>query len=55
MDDPGPAPDASARYRTVIVDDGVAKGPLVGHFYDLGPGGGFRLVGVERPDSAPDR
>ena len=32
----------------VIVDDGVAKGKLVAHLYDLG-GAGFKLAGLERP------
>jgi hypothetical protein len=51
----GPAPDAPARYRIVTIDDGVARGPLVVHLYDLSPRGGYRLVGLERPESASDR
>ncbi len=38
----------SGRYVRVIVDDGVAKGKLVAHLYDLGAGG-FKLAGLERP------
>jgi len=44
------ADDAPARYVRVRVEDGVAKGPLVAHFYDLGPTRGYRLAGLERPD-----
>jgi hypothetical protein len=44
------APDGSrSRYVRVIVEDAVARGPLVAHLYDLGPKRGFRLVGLERP------
>ncbi|HEY6460431.1 MAG TPA: hypothetical protein VIY73_09775, partial [Polyangiaceae bacterium] len=45
------AGDAS-RERTlrVTITDGVARGPLVAHLYDLGPAGGFHLVGLERPE-----
>jgi hypothetical protein len=48
--DGGPADDAPSRYVRVRIQDGVAKGPLVAHFYDLGPARGYRLVGLERPD-----
>ena len=44
------ADDAPSRYVRVRVEDGVARGPLVAHLYDLGPSRGYRLVGVERPD-----
>jgi len=44
------ADDAPARYVRVRVDDGVARGPLVAHLYDLGPSRGYRLAGIERPD-----
>lgn len=40
--------DARARYKRVVIDDGVAKGKLVAHLYDLGDQG-FKLVGLERP------
>jgi hypothetical protein len=36
-------------YVRVAIGDGVAKGKLIVHVYDLGAGG-FRLAGVERPD-----
>jgi hypothetical protein len=47
--DGGAADDAPARYVTVAVEDGVAKGALLAHLYDLGPRRGYRLAGVERP------
>jgi hypothetical protein len=44
--------DASPeRYLTVRIYNGVAAGPLVVHFYDLGADRGLRLVGIERPGS----
>lgn len=54
-DDGGPAPDAPSRYVVVDIANGQAEGVLRAHLYDLGPRGGFRLVGVERPndDSPP--
>jgi hypothetical protein len=48
--DRGPPDDDSSRYLRVSIRDGVAKGPLVAHLYDLGPTRGFRLVGLERPE-----
>ncbi len=47
--DGGSADDAPARYARVVVEDSVARGPLVVHLYDLGPTRGFRLVGLTRP------
>lgn len=48
--DGGP-PDASpARYVRVILDDGVAKAPLIAALYNLGPKRGYFLAGVERPE-----
>jgi hypothetical protein len=44
------ADDDAARYVRVRVEDGVARGPLVAHLYDLGPTRGYRLAGLERPD-----
>lgn len=44
------ADDAPARYVRVRVEDGVARGPLIAHLYDLGPVRGYRLAGLERPD-----
>ncbi|HEY3252576.1 MAG TPA: hypothetical protein VGJ91_01465, partial [Polyangiaceae bacterium] len=43
--------DAPERYLTVQIKNGVAPGPLVVHFYDLGAERGLRLVGIERPGS----
>ncbi len=48
--DRGPADDAAERYVRVRIHDGVAKGPLVVHLYDLGPTRGYRLAGLERPE-----
>ena len=50
QDDAAPD-DARSRYVRVIVEDSVARGPLVAHLYDLGAKRGFRLVGLERPAS----
>lgn len=38
-------------YLVVDIDNGQATGPLRAHLYDLGPTEGFRLVGIERPES----
>jgi hypothetical protein len=47
----GGAGDASPeRYVRVAVVDGVARGPLLAHLYDLGPARGYRLVGLERKE-----
>jgi hypothetical protein len=48
--DAGPPDDDASRYVKVALTDGVARGPLVAHLYDLGPARGYRLVGVERPE-----
>lgn len=48
--DGGAPDDAKERYVRVWLSDGVAKGDLVAHLYDLGPARGYRLVGAERPD-----
>lgn len=48
--DGGVADDDPSRYVRVRIEDGVAKGPLVAHLYDLGPARGYRLVGLERPE-----
>jgi hypothetical protein len=48
--DPGPEDDAPERYVRIRIEDGVAKGRLVAHLYDLGPARGYKLVGIERPD-----
>ena len=47
--DRGAADDARERYFRVVVEDGVAKGPLVAYLYDLGPSRGYSLAGLERP------
>jgi hypothetical protein len=44
------APDDARRYVIVELENGYARGPLHAHLYDLGPNGGFRLVGIERPE-----
>jgi hypothetical protein len=38
------------RYAMVRVTNGVSQGPLIAHLYYLGPGFGYRLVGLERPE-----
>jgi hypothetical protein len=48
--DGGPADSAAERYVTVTIEDGVAKGSLVAHAYDLGPVRGYRLAGLERSE-----
>jgi hypothetical protein len=48
----GPPDDDPSRYVRIVLSDGVARGPAVVHLYDRGPGRGFKLVGVERPDLA---
>jgi hypothetical protein len=48
--DGGSADDARERYVRIRIRDGVARGPLVAHLYDLGPTRGLRLVGLERPE-----
>lgn len=48
-----PAPSASRdapEYIVVRIENGVARGPLLVHVYDLGPSG-YRLAGLERPDA----
>jgi hypothetical protein len=46
------APDDARRYVIVDLENGYARGPLRAHLYDLGPTGGYRLVGIERPENA---
>ncbi|MEI9954345.1 MAG: hypothetical protein WDO74_36585 [Pseudomonadota bacterium] len=43
--------DSPKRYLTLRVQNGIAPGPIVFHFYDLGAERGLRLVGIERPGS----
>ena len=46
-----PALDDAVRYVVVVLENGVASYPLAAHLYDLGPGRGYRVVGIERPES----
>jgi hypothetical protein len=46
----GPPDNAGERYVRVVITDGVARGALVVHLYDLGPSRGYRLAGLERPE-----
>jgi hypothetical protein len=50
----GVADDDPARYLRVVLRDGVARGSLVAHLYDLGPERGFVLAGLERPEPGDD-
>jgi hypothetical protein len=43
--------DAPERYQVLSIENGVARGPLLVHLYDLGARG-FRIVGLERPEQA---
>jgi hypothetical protein len=46
----GARDDDASRYVRIILSDGVARGPAVAHLFDLGPGRGYKLAGIERPD-----
>jgi len=47
----GGSPDAAPdRYVIVSIGDGVARGLLRAHLYDLGPIRGYKLAGIERPE-----
>jgi hypothetical protein len=48
----GVSPNDPSRYVVVVVANGVAPYPLYAHLYDLGSKRGYRLVGIERPESA---
>lgn len=48
--DGGARDDDPSRYVVVRLTNGVAKGALDAHLYDLGPTRGYRVVGLERPD-----
>jgi hypothetical protein len=50
--DGGASDEDPSRYQVVDVFSRSAPGPLRVHLYDLGPQHGFRLVGIERPESA---
>ncbi len=49
--DDGVRDDDRSRYVVVRLANGATRGPLMMHFYDLGPRRGLRLVGIERPES----
>jgi hypothetical protein len=42
--------DASGKYFSVSIRDGVAQGPLLAWLYDLGPSRGYAIAGLERPE-----
>jgi hypothetical protein len=44
-------PSDVSRYVVVHLANGASTFPLLAHFYDLGPGRGYRLVGLERPET----
>lgn len=44
------ADDAAERYVRVRIEDGIARGPLVAHLYNLGSARGYVLAGLERPE-----
>src|SRR5262249_13631257 len=44
-------PNAAEHYVIATIHNEVARHPLHAHFYDLGDRDGYRLVGIERPDS----
>ena len=46
----GEADDATSRYVVARITNGSALGPIAMHLYDLGPGKGLTLVGIERPE-----
>jgi hypothetical protein len=48
--DGGSNDDAVERYLRVTLADGVARGPLVAHLYDLGPRRGYQVVRLDRPE-----
>jgi hypothetical protein len=48
--DGGPRDDDPSRYVVVRIANGVAKGPLEAHLYDLGPRRGYAIVGIARPE-----
>jgi len=50
---PTALPDsAPARYRVVSISNGVSPGALLVHLYELGAARGFRVVGLERLETA---
>jgi hypothetical protein len=52
-DAPQNAPNGDlSRYVVVSIANGAARYPLLAHFYDLGAEKGYRLVGIERPETS---
>ena len=50
---PPNAPEGDvSRYVVVSIANGAARYPLLAHFYDLGAERGYRLVGLERPETS---
>ncbi|MCU0692601.1 MAG: hypothetical protein MUF54_14470 [Polyangiaceae bacterium] len=49
--DAGVPDDDAARYTILDVRNGQSRWPARVHLYDLGPKKGYRIVGLERPDS----
>jgi hypothetical protein len=45
-----PPSAGNGAYGSVLIENGVAKGPLVAHLYDFGPARGRLLAGLERPE-----
>jgi hypothetical protein len=41
-------------YTRVVLRDGVARGALVAHLYDVGPAAGFTVAGLERPEGGDE-
>ena len=53
-DDSLPKDDAR-RYAVLDVTNGAAKGPLRLHLYDLGAARGYKIAGLQRPESTDER
>jgi hypothetical protein len=47
---PLPAAAREGNYLVVSITNGASKGRLDAHLVDLGPGRGYKVVGLERPD-----
>jgi hypothetical protein len=50
--DAGSADDDPSRYVVVDIHNGYSRGALRVHLYDLGPKRGYRIVAIERPETA---
>ena len=44
--------DDVSRYVVVAIANGTARYPVLVHLYDLGPENGYRVVGLERPETS---